>query len=693
MISLQNINIKYNENLIENGTMLIPNHAIVAISGKSGAGKTSILYRLGLVSISEDYDYRLDGEKLNLSDKKMISKIQQNHFGFLFQEGSMVDSLTVEENIHLAAGTAGMNLSKEEMIELLDSVELSEEKLSFYPQKLSGGERQRASLAIILAKKSKYILADEPTASLDKENADKIIQIFMKLKALGYTIVVSTHSKEVLDSADVVYNIENKRIICVKGESVIKQMVKQNENMPTLKDNIKGKTIFWYARHSKKKGKFLNALLIFFCAIGISGFAITNNIMGYLMQTQEELLHRLSDREIYSVNQSTSADGTILDADGNLILEDKIIEQIVAMDGVDKVYEMIEWRSFALSNEEIRVGSSIHVATSTSNYTVDYSIEKPECDYFVALPYFEEQQLEKQLYAQYGEAENNGVYLSYDIAEELGLLDKSLDELELKFEIGIPVYKLICKNDDTAEAENDMDIVEFTTLNVKVNGILNDNVTNRYTINGNSVIYMPHGYMKNVMDKFSATYDYSNYLENQLVKWSPSALVVYADSYKNVNILKQKIENVTSNMVTRYDYQDTESLEDLMQNLKNVTNLIIGIVLFIIFALMCAIYVSGTVSRKREYAILKANGFTGSNLRDITTIESLFQAGKILIISLVISCFLTAALCVMLLGQMKFITIETIVCVVIFSVIFVIIPSLISILYINTLKVEKIIRN
>ena len=128
MIQVTGLNIKYDKCLIEDGNITVPDGAIVAISGQSGAGKTSILYRLGLISISEDYTYILDGEKVDIGNKRTVAKLQQNNIGFLFQDGTMIESLTVEENIIFAAQTAGMTIQKNEIKELLEMVELSAEK-------------------------------------------------------------------------------------------------------------------------------------------------------------------------------------------------------------------------------------------------------------------------------------------------------------------------------------------------------------------------------------------------------------------------------------------------------------------------------------------------------------------------------------------------------------------------------------
>lgn len=690
MIQVTGLNIKYDKCLIEDGNITVPDGAIVAISGQSGAGKTSILYRLGLISISEDYTYILDGEKVDIGNKRTVAKLQQNNIGFLFQDGTMIESLTVEENIIFAAQTAGMTIQKNEIKELLEMVELSAEKMVEYPLKLSGGERQRASLAMVLAKKTKYIIADEPTASLDRENSQIIINLLCELKKKGYSIVISTHSKEIIDIADIVYVIQDKKIIC---KSTIDIHI-ENYNKVRSEEQKSKKNILWYALHSKKKGKVLNGILIFFCAIAISGFAVTNNVMSYLTDMQNTLLKQLSDREIYAVNLSTSAtDASVLDSDGNFAINKGILKQVSKMDGVDKLYDMIEWRSFNLNNPEITTEASINVISDSRDDKVNYSLDNSKLDYYIALPYFEEQNLEKQLIVQYGEAQDDSAYISYDLAKELGVAEYTGESLTLKFDIGVPVFKYLSENEQTGDKESELDLAEFKTLEIKVSGILNPNVTNSYTIDGNSVIYLPYDYMKTVMDKCVWSGDTSVYNDKQLNPWRPSAIVVYAESYKNVSILQSKINCITPNIVSKYAYQDTTSIEHTMQGLKKITNIVLLIVLGIIFSLMCAVYMSTTIGRKREYAILKTNGFTAKELNKITILESIIQAMKIVVLSLLISFVITTLICMLILGDFSTLGIETIIYVVILSILFVMVPSFLSIIYINRLKVEKIIRN
>ncbi len=133
MIYVKGLNIKYDKCLIEDGAIVIPDGSLVVITGESGVGKISVLYRLGLISISENYTYILDGEKIDIKNRKIVASVQQNEIGFLFQDGNMIDSLTVEENIILSAQSAGISIQKEDIEELLEMVKLSEDKMNVYP--------------------------------------------------------------------------------------------------------------------------------------------------------------------------------------------------------------------------------------------------------------------------------------------------------------------------------------------------------------------------------------------------------------------------------------------------------------------------------------------------------------------------------------------------------------------------------
>ncbi len=695
MINLKNIHIAFDREIISDGEMQIPDESITAITGESGSGKTSLLYMVGLLSSNKDYSYEMDGSHIDFSDKEHINQIRRSQIGILFQDGSLIESLRVGENIKWSAQLAGLPIDDEGVSELLSEVELPKELHALYPAQLSGGERQRASLAMVMAKQTKYILADEPTAALDQENTNNIKRILQKFVSNGRTVVIATHNSDLCEMADRIYHIENHKITLIKDNPRI-AISHAPETAGEIEQarKIKWSDLFYYATQRKRKGKILRLLLVVFCSIAISGMILTSSVLRYMNETQKDLLNQLSDREIFVVNQMTSTDGDVKDKDGNPVIAPSDLSRIRNIDGVDTVYPLVELRSFSINGDPIVTDAVISVQTDETTYPIRFSLnDRNMPSYFVVLPYFPEQKYEKQLGKTF--ESNDGVYLSYDLANELGLTDSSPNSVNLDFQIGIPVKKYkdaVTENDETVPA--DIDIVRFVPMRVDVSGILSRNVTNRYTINGNRVIYIPYEKLNDFLSANFETndFDFSTYADYDLLDWGPSACVVYTNSYRNIEVVKGKIENINTNLTTRYDYQDADSMDQITQTISGITDVALTIVMLIVFALMTALFVHSTVSRKREYAILKGNGMTGGELQKLTVLESTLSSLKILLLSSLLSVFASFILGKSVFHEVIFFSPDAYFSILPFVILFVMLPSIGSVMYVNQIQVDKIIR-
>ncbi len=217
MIRLSNINLKFSRVLIENGRMNIPDGKITVITGKSGSGKTTLLYLLGLISSARDYHYNFDGHEVNLRSDKEVSSLRKTRIGYVFQDNSLIDSLTVAENIRNTARIAGVTITQNDVKHYLNQVKL-DAGLRQYPKTLSGGERQRLAIACAMAKKPDLIIADEPTSALDKENSAVIMGIFKEFAAReNKKVVIASHSALAREIGDVIYEISDCRIQLIQG--------------------------------------------------------------------------------------------------------------------------------------------------------------------------------------------------------------------------------------------------------------------------------------------------------------------------------------------------------------------------------------------------------------------------------------------------------------------------------------------
>ena len=219
MIRLNHINVTFGKPVLRDAEIRIPRGKVTAITGDSGCGKTTVLYILGMMSSQQDLQYIYDGKEIDLHDRAECRRLAREEFGFLFQDHSLIETLTVSENLIQLAALAKRTLTDSEIDSLLKEVDLDPSQKDAYPKQLSGGEQQRAALAGVLARKPRCIFADEPTSALDRTNTQKIIQIFKSLAERGITVVIASHSDAVCDAADCLYHLEDQKIVLDRGSA------------------------------------------------------------------------------------------------------------------------------------------------------------------------------------------------------------------------------------------------------------------------------------------------------------------------------------------------------------------------------------------------------------------------------------------------------------------------------------------
>lgn len=181
-----------------------------AIKGKSGSGKTTLLSLItGLEKCTEGNIY-YDGKNLK---KYNLDSYRNTDIGIVFQSYNLLPHLTAVENIILSMDVSKVKVKnkKEKALELMKRVGLKEEQANRKILKLSGGEQQRIAIARSLSYDPKIIIADEPTGNLDKDTENEILKIFRNLaQNENKCVIIVTHSKNICDNADVVYDL-NKR--------------------------------------------------------------------------------------------------------------------------------------------------------------------------------------------------------------------------------------------------------------------------------------------------------------------------------------------------------------------------------------------------------------------------------------------------------------------------------------------------
>lgn len=182
-----------------------------AIKGKSGSGKTTLLSLITGLEKCTEGQILYDDKNL----KKMnLDRYRNTDIGIVFQSYNLLPRLTAIENIMLSMDISKVKVKnkKERALELMKSVGLSEEHAKRKILKLSGGEQQRIAIARSLAYNPKIIIADEPTGNLDKDTENEILKIFKRLaKDENKCVIIVTHSQNVCDSVDVVYELVKQK--------------------------------------------------------------------------------------------------------------------------------------------------------------------------------------------------------------------------------------------------------------------------------------------------------------------------------------------------------------------------------------------------------------------------------------------------------------------------------------------------
>ena len=152
----------------------------VSIMGPSGSGKTTLLDLIGCLDGITAGRLEILGTDVSHLNESRLVKVRRGQIGFIFQDFSLIPTLTALENVQLASYFAGNGQAKDTLREALEKVGLGH-RINHLPKQLSGGEKQRVAIARALVTRPKFLLADEPTGLLDTENSQQIVEVFQRL--------------------------------------------------------------------------------------------------------------------------------------------------------------------------------------------------------------------------------------------------------------------------------------------------------------------------------------------------------------------------------------------------------------------------------------------------------------------------------------------------------------------------------
>jgi putative ABC transport system ATP-binding protein len=193
-------------------TIDIPRGRLVALLGASGSGKTTLLTLIGALRAVQQGSIRLLGGEIAGADEAGRIAARQL-LGFIFQSHNLHESLTAAENVRLGAEAAGAARNAAEAARHALGLVGLDDRADYLPQRLSGGQKQRVAIARALVGNPAVVLADEPTAALDRENGLAAIDLLRRLADLrGTTSLIVTHDPRVLDRMDRIITLQDGRI-------------------------------------------------------------------------------------------------------------------------------------------------------------------------------------------------------------------------------------------------------------------------------------------------------------------------------------------------------------------------------------------------------------------------------------------------------------------------------------------------
>lgn len=697
-ITLENIQIEFDKCLIRDSAISIYDSSVTVITGKSGSGKTSLLYMIGLISTNANYQYCFDGSYIQINSDKDVSNTRKQKIGYIFQDNSLIDCLTVRDNIRNSAKIAGLSITDAQINEYLNTVQLNINP-NVYPKVLSGGEQQRLAIACAMAKQPDLLIADEPTSSLDMDNTKVVMDILRAYARSGKKVVIASHSTIVCDYADYIYDIAYNKIIlkkspCIEQVSDVRPFLQKRSRFSPL-------FLFQYSAKAFKKGWIQKTVMVFLCAISIAFAANISSLGDGFVDYQNSLMNGISERQIFVIN-STAPIQTYVDIDEHLSLTDDAIKKITGLNSIDTYYPYFEFRSIGYDYSALDFFSSTTVTVQFDNETHEYIFDSNmdgEYSSIIIVPYYPEDTIENRVVSSFvsnGDS-SNGIFVSYQLSRLLNLDDRNGKPVGIQLDLGVPLYTTnieLAVSDTSSTYSADIDVSVLSCFDFQISGILDYNYINSHSASGDNIIYVPVERMLEYLSEAQSAHP-----EHQKVNgisfnsWNPSAYVVYVKSYNDIKPTSEKIESIDPNLKAISEYQDVVSMNEMISNIKSTASSIIVVVLLIVLILMMIIYINNTLNRKFEIAVLKANGLNKLETFGIVTAEAFIHLLLICVIS-ILATILTGKIINLLFSfdiiQFSQSSISTILGI---STVSILTPTISSVLLINQFKPDKIMRN
>lgn len=577
MLEINNLTFSYGRNDIFKDTSFTAyNNCITVIKGESGSGKSTLLDIISLkYRLTSQYTY--NEEDIDVSFKDNIAYIQQSSI--------LADDLRIKDQWHLLMKLYNNNFELDNYIERLQMKSIC----NLYPQQLSGGERQRVLLINALIISKPVIILDEPTASINEELKIELVEILEENKR-NHIIIVSTHDS-CFDSADGIYEIKDKKIVCIKDSHTENGDIKISSNY---------KKINWISYFIKMKEhhifkNIISFMIISFIICSFCYVTFMNN--GFVMGFTSNLSNKETNSFIVYKALNPNYPSLEYDRIGNFPITESELKEINEIEYIENLTTKYIIPAY---NYDTKTGTFIPKDMMFKSNDKEIKFYNTDSIYFEVYDFSKE-------YSNitYFSNQKEGVYINSKLLESLELSKEDIKDCRLSITVSIPIFNqtgtfnMIEYNDGLSVPYSAI-ITKPIKLEVPVLGVIEEDLINTVTPNTQQILItfdtIDNLIIKNKTNEIKTVY-YSNKVNDYVDKreeatetlvytpYEPNAYVVTVDSIEHVREVVEKLKDM--GYTVQSDYFEYEMIGNSIINTKESLQLWSVIISSIVFILIC----------------------------------------------------------------------------------------------------------
>ena len=601
MIEMKHLDIKFDNQIIfKNANFKTCPGKITGIIGKSGCGKTTFLKAL---------IYQYSNQTLSIDKQTITEKNKEDYLlncvSYIDQFGTFFENMKIREHFEFISQLRKQEFDQDKMLEVLHLVGLDNIDLSYFPSSLSIGQRKRFLIALAMFKDAAIIIIDEPTASLDQENKEIILNILQNLKKDNKYIIITTHDDFLIEHLDIVYEIENKQLYCHQEIKEVQQDLKiENTKHQRIKK-------YFFYKNQRQWFQFILVMLLGF----IMTVSISTNISDSILQENQLAngIERANKAEVYTgkMNDAFLENNKyyIGDQEENLDISDDELAQMKLIRHVKGVYPF-------------DVFDTINQMQNVTTTSVYFQGNKVNFDYFkdgspLVAPYYSFQNIKSNGKKLKGNA------ISQSLANKLGI-DKDEKNFKISVEVYIPVQQYSYQgkmNGSGLKAEMSQVLAKKVKLDLEIDHIISvDDYYNEFLSEG-YIVLMPQNSFYSLLNQYNNQKPdsllYAKEYNATITPYHSKNYVIEVDRISNLKTVEKKITKISKNLVTYDQYNSVIDMTDIYKEERKGRYIYMMMVVLVAIVLYAMVQINALDDRKNEVKLLKLYGLNDKNVHSL----------------------------------------------------------------------------